>query len=199
MALTRVRIVNGTFWNVLMMVLARQYRYGGREARLTEREIARNIDRSLSTVKRAMHRLKTDGIVVALRRGVYRVEFEPRRADTARVVVEAFPMDTSEEVAVKETPVSSAASVPQRETAFSERQKRVVEAVLAELSSCVGEDVWAWTMPDPAADDVPGRTIAARYAAVAQSKNRKNARDFVKTILAMKKDPRLYGTEIIEP
>jgi len=57
-------------WNVLLVVLYLQHRYGGREAKITLKRIGEEAGLSRSTVKRAVRRLITSGHLQRRKRGI---------------------------------------------------------------------------------------------------------------------------------
>lgn len=61
--------LNTPAWNVLIVMAHQQYRYGGTEARITLLSVAQRTGHSLSTVKRAVRRLRDEKLLMKLRRG----------------------------------------------------------------------------------------------------------------------------------
>lgn len=196
-----------TCWNILLSILHRQYRFGGREARITIPQIMERTSLSRSTVKRALGRLVKIDLVRRTRRGVLRIAI-PEKADVPAPSeggdgeTEGFNMENPSKVRQDE-PFPTLCFLMKEQVGgdstvlepFTAKQYATVLDVWREASGLLGRDALALTVPGSGSADEPSDTFSTWLHRIVASKSKREAGRFVREMLSLRTDKRVIGSE----
>jgi len=191
--------LNPPTWNVLMVLAHQQYRYGGVEARITLTAVAKRINRSLSTVKRSICRLRNEKLLIKLGRGRWRIGVNmmtpPERQDVNNMGVNiAAPLKAHDRgpfpillLSLLEKEDDSGSVPP-----FTVGQIKMINSVVCQISELLcGKDALALTVSK---DET--KTYGDWLRTIVSANNRKEAGIFVSSMLKLLNDERVAGREL---
>ena len=204
-----------SLWQVFLAVLFTSTRYGGREARLSIDDLCGMTGLASRTVKGAVVALIGRGLLTRVGRyGCLRVNFPAASAGGADEL--ALP-DADCDIgrgADKVAPrrcnivctsptsiyVSSLSKEKSRPPTFTESQLSFIADIFDEATALLGSDVAMLSVPESAAEMMglsPSINYAEAFEAVAHSGDRRKARDYTRAVLALRRDERIQGQELI--
>jgi hypothetical protein len=188
---SRLRLRPASVFQVLFVVLATQWRYGGNEARLTASKIAEMTGLGYATVKRALAALTSAKLLV-----------RPRPRGCLRVVLDA-PVNSETVAPVRTKQIDPHANVPSveplRRFGFTAKQQKLIDDVIVEASEILGSDALVLSVPTKIAERLGLKSdisYADALAAVKQSGDKLSARNLVSAVLALRNDDRVQGRDL---
>jgi DNA-binding transcriptional ArsR family regulator len=192
---------DGATWNVLIAIALQQYRYGGREAKITKIKMAERTGLSLSTVKRSVRKLREARLLEKLGRGRWRLV-------KVNMVTPFSNENEAQEGVIMVTPSKGHRDDPYPtllvslrdnnskeldSSVFTPKQIKVINDVVGETSELLGVDALDLS---PQRDG--GSTSFREWMReIVRTGNKSEARDFVKALLMLRKDKRVVGTELV--
>jgi len=212
--LYRLKLRPPSVWPVLLAAVFTACRYGGKEAFLSVAGLTQMTGLSERTVKGALAALIAQGLVVRTRRCRHlqiNLDIGSEQPEEVRKLAPPKPCPGAARGADKLAPprdkltCTSPTSIHSSfkdisKGPFTPQQHQVVIDVLAESSGLFGGDVAQLTIPATDADRLclpDTATYAEALAMVARTGNRTQARDLVRAVLALRRDPRVQGQELM--
>ena len=190
-------------WRVLLAVVWHQYRFGGKEARITLAGISREIGLSQKTVKRAVAVLRTRGILRRRARGALRLTLgEGDNVVTSTAKIEGASMlAPSRGQHVDPVPTllffidkmsMGCGGVGEEIKPFTQRQAKLLHDVFRDARELLcGADPL-----DQPVGPAGGQTFAEWATAILESGNKAEAGQFIRSALALRKKLAATGREI---
>ena len=217
-SLSRLRLRPASHWQVYLVVLLTWCRYGGKEARLSIRQIAEQASLSCRTVQRAVSAL----VVQNLLRRVGRYEvFEVNIGALEDMAGARKPANTATDAGVGRanmcaprrcqhtcaSPTSVHVSkskgkskISSDRPAFTPKQLAVIDDVLREARVLLSGDAGSLQLPQHFVHKLglkEGITYAAAFVEITTSGSTSQAGTFTAAVLALRSDPRVQGTELL--
>jgi hypothetical protein len=204
----RLPITRGSTWRVYLALVFTSCRYRKAEVRMSVSELAEMASLCQRTVRRALGELQAAGLITRAAR--YR-RWRVSGADTT-VSAPGHPAGTllregaSGHHGVRSPTTFYYLGICQlnKQTeyrlhaAFSDRQLRTVADVMAESSELLGRDAWQLTLSTShsRALQLAGTSTYAQALAATLDGDKRMARDFVRAVLALRRDERVQGEEV---
>ncbi len=195
--------LNGTTLNVLIAFAHQQYRYGGREAMITQPVVATRTALSLSTVKRSVKKLCDNRLLMKLGRGRWRLGgvniMTP--PSSQKDSLEGVSMVTPSRCHDREPFAILLLSIVKEEidegaaSPFSEKQIQTLNEALSQLEGMSGSGVLDLEVPPKYGGD-SAKSYVAWLREVVRTQNRVQAGLFVRAMLALIDDERVVGKEL---
>jgi hypothetical protein len=213
-----LKLRRSSIWQVLLALLTTAYRYGGTEARLTIKALAGMTGLSDRSVQLALTELINRGLVSRQGRyGRLRVHLDaidpgPGRASTFAPPAPKKVQPGSANKLAPPTRNQACASptslysflcirdLGNSAGAFSAKQTETIRDVIAESDELLGDDVGQLTIPDAHLSQLglpPSTTYLDGYRSIASDSDRRKVRDYVRAVLALRRDERVQGSPLL--
>jgi hypothetical protein len=199
--LCRLELQTPSHWRVFIAVLATAARYGGSDAYLECDDIAALTGLAKRTVKAALRELIRRGLLMRAKRYGHLCPTldggHPEKGDTTK----GMPIrrkTSPERLPTMSAPPSASAEKVHNGT-FSPAQNKLIDDVLKEATALLGSDAGALEMSDQHLVGLgltPPCTFTQARAAIHARGTRRQARDYTRAVLSLRRDERVQGLEL---